>query len=290
MIAEMSKASGIYHRPGCRYLKNIKLKNQIAFDMEDSILKQYKPCECCCSINGVYREFSSKPHTNLDNLGIQTMLRNEAVYVHTNHYDWKITLKKSSQNLHIFRSTVNDEEKNYYERHKGIKKCKNINALMGFIVNEECIADYPEPYRDSVAAVRSYVKDKNIQVGYDGNNMYIMTEVALWKITYYEDSECYKLYHCPFDGNKPTMEQARHAHYHRQSDVSMYQSVYKHIKYIDKHDEAKKIMDVDYRKLPKSTHRQKRYYEQAKRRAAYQRQRRVFELLEEMSDNKRSVC
>ena len=49
-----------------------------------------------------------------------------------------------------------------------------------------------------------------------------------------------------------------------------------------KHDEAKKIMQEDYRNLPRRTKKQKRYYEQAKRkdrRAQIQRLDQLFDSL-----------
>ena len=53
--------------------------------------------------------------------------------------------------------------------------------------------------------------------------------------------------------------------FHCQRDVLETDSVLSLVNYVIKHDKAKKIMQEDYRNLPRRTKKQKRYYEQAKR-------------------------
>ena len=54
----------------------------------------------------------------------------------------------------------------------------------------------------------------------------------------------FKLLHCPFASKALMMEEAKTAHYHVQADVPRNQSPYKHLLYIAKHDEAKKIEQI----------------------------------------------
>lgn len=72
------------------------------------------------------------------------------------------------------------------------------------------------------------------------------------------------------------------AYYHLQMDVPWEQSPYKHIKYIYRHDEAKKIEKEDYRNLPQKTKREKHYYQQAKRREQRKSTRRVMNIFEQL--------
>ena len=53
--------------------------------------------------------------------------------------------------------------------------------------------------------------------------------------------------------------------YHRQTDVKPTNSLHQLINYITEHDKAKLIIMDDYRKLPKTTARQRKYYRQAER-------------------------
>ena len=51
-------------------------------------------------------------------------------------------------------------------------------------------------------------------------------------------------------------------------------------KYIIKHDEAKKIIADDYRKLPQNTRKEKKYYEIARKRDHRQKRRQLYNLLD----------
>lgn len=52
--------------------------------------------------------------------------------------------------------------------------------------------------------------------------------------------------------------------FHRQKDCAPATSLNKIIFYIAKHDKAKQIIKDDYKKLPKSTKRERKYYNHAK--------------------------
>ena len=65
-------------------------------------------------------------------------------------------------------------------------------------------------------------------------------------------------------------------------DVPRRQSPYKHLQYIVKHDAAKKIEQLDYKKLSQRTKRQKKYYRQAENRARRQSVGRVFDIFAEL--------
>ena len=106
--------------------------------------------------------------------------------------------------------------------------------------------------------------------------------MAAWKIAYGYHYDWFKLLHCPFDGKTLLMEEAKTAHYHVQGDVPRNQSPYKHIQYIVKHDEAKKVEQIDYKNLPQRTKKQKKYYLQAENRAKRKSVRRVLDLFAEL--------
>ena len=113
------------------------------------------------------------------------------------------------------------------------------------------------------------------------DTLYLRTNMGFWKI-FCRSEMRYVLYHCScFDSEKP-FKTLMHSVFHRQKDVQETDSILSLVHYVIKHDEAKKIMQEDYRNLPRRTKKQKRYYEQAKRkdrRAQIQRLDQLFDSL-----------
>ena len=116
-------------------------------------------------------------------------------------------------------------------------------------------------------------------MAYDTDTLYIRTDVGFWKMYTKADLQ-YKLYHLnAFDPSLPT-ELMKHGRFHHQSDVKLSTSPNRIIQYIIKHDEAKKIIADDYRKLPQSSRKEKKYYEIARRRDQRQKRRQLYSLLD----------
>ena len=90
----------------------------------------------------------------------------------------------------------------------------------------------------------------------------------------------YRLYHLNRFDPTLTTEQMMHGKYHHQVDVKLSTSPNSIIPYIIKHDEAKKIIADDYRKLPQNTRKEKKYYEIARKRDHRQKRRQLYNLLD----------
>ena len=113
----------------------------------------------------------------------------------------------------------------------------------------------------------------------DTDTLYIRTDVGFWKI-FAKPGMQYRLYHLnKFDGAKST-EEMMHGKYHHQKDVKPTASPGSIIQYIIKHDEAKKIIADDYRKLPQNSRREKKYYQIARNRNERQKRRQLYGLLD----------
>ena len=69
---------------------------------------------------------------------------------------------------------------------------------------------------------------------------------------------------------------------HRQRDMKSTASFEKILNYVIAHDKAKVIIQNDYRKLPQSTKKQKKYYEIAKRKEQRREIRRVRKRIDEL--------
>lgn len=111
------------------------------------------------------------------------------------------------------------------------------------------------------------------------DTLYIRTDVGFWKMYTKADMQ-YRLYHLNVFDQTLSTEQMMHGKYHHQSDVKLSASPNSIIQYIVKHDEAKKIIADDYRKLPQKTRREKKYYEIARKRDHRQKRRQLYNLLD----------
>ena len=283
MIAQMSRKSKIYHRPGCRYLSRIDEKSLTAFDMDDERIKEYRPCKCCCNLKNMYKNLKPELRGIFADLDIEVKPGENILLVDTPSYNWKIDLKSSNQKLKLYTGSLDEEQQEYtWTRWTECESTRNLQSVMQFISNEEKLADYPSQYRKYVFQIEQYAKTNNIQIEYDGTDLYVLTDMAAWKIAYGYHYDWFKLLHCPFDGKTLSMEEAKTAHYHVQGDVPRHQSPYKHIQYIVKHDEAKKVEQIDYKNLPQRTKKQKKYYRQAENRAKRKSVRRVLDLFTEL--------
>ena len=150
------------------------------------------------------------------------------------------------------------------------------------LVGKERTASYPEAYRKAAWNIERQAKEHHMSIEYDGDILYVLTDMAAWKIVFFDRKQCYKLFHCPFGGKKMTMEQAKKARYHRQVDAGENSHPAKYLKYIAGHDRAKKIMEQDYHLLPQRSNKEKIYYNQARKREARKSTRRVWNLFAEL--------
>lgn len=283
MVAQMSKKSKIYHRPGCRFINRIEEDSLVTFDFEDGRIEDLQPCKCCCTLKALYTNYKENLRLVFEDLPISTEFDGEYVRVHTDWYDWRIGLKLSSQNIKLFREEWNEEYQDIsLIKCTDMEKSKSIGTAMRYIANEERVAAYPVMYRKQALQIEKYAIENGIQIEFDNTDLYIITDMAAWKIAYGYHFDWYKLLHCPFDEQPLTMEEAKAAHYHVQTDVARNQSPYKHLQYIVKHDAAKKVEQIDYKNLTKRTKKQKKYYRQAENRARRKSVSRVLDLFAEL--------
>ena len=287
MIAQMSIKSKIYHRQGCRFINRIEKKSLISFDMDDGRIKYLKPCKCCCNIKFLYNEYKENLKDVFRDLPIWTELKEDYIGVHTDWYNWRISLSQAGQDIRLYLEEWNEEcQKDLLIRVDEAGGSKSLKKAMRYIAKEERVAFYPCKYRKYAPRIEYLANKRGVQIEFDDTDLYILTDIAAWKISYVEYFDRYKLLHCPFDKNPLTMGEAKTAHYHVQRDVAKNQSPYNHLEYILRHDEAKKLMQVSYKKLPKVTKQQKKYYRQAENREKRNSIKRVWNLFAKLEEEK----
>lgn len=119
---------------------------------------------------------------------------------------------------------------------------------------------------------KSYEKQNrknSMQFHFDQNTdtLYISTKIGFWKIFWKEELQNYLLYHRNEYDKSMSLESAVYGEYHRQRDVKPTDMLNSLLDYIQAHDISKAIIADDYRKLPKKTKKQKKYYRSAERKA-----------------------
>ena len=134
-------------------------------------------------------------------------------------------------------------------------------------------------------------KNSGIKVYFDSftETIYVQTENGFWKMFYKKDIGQYLLYHRNTYDATYSLGKLKHGDFHRQCDVKPADSITTHINYIVAHDKAKKIIADDYRKLPRQTKKQKKYFNIAKKKAHRQEVRRLdylFAVIEKERMNK----
>lgn len=135
----------------------------------------------------------------------------------------------------------------------GYRKCKYCSRVGGDIGITSHIAAWERTYHVNI----DYMKQSH--------TLYIRTDMGCWKIFFYRKEEQYVLYHRNTYDPEMTLEEAIQGDYHRQTDVKQSERIEGFIHYISAHDKAKKIMLDDYRKLPRNTRKQRKYYNQAEK-------------------------
>ena len=125
--------------------------------------------------------------------------------------------------------------------HMGYRPCKYCSTTRAY-------------YRINQSYMKQMTRRYGVQftMAYDTDTLYIRTDVGFWKIYTKADMQ-YRLYHL------------------NRFDPALY---------IIKHDEAKKIIADDYRKLPQNTRKEKKYYEIARKRDHRQKRRQLYNLLD----------
>nr|WP_298060597.1 hypothetical protein [uncultured Blautia sp.] len=139
---------------------------------------------------------------------------------------------------------ISEEEARKYH----YKPCSYCEGILGEIRTNQLISEWERKY--------------HMKFWYDEKWGAIMvkTEIGLWKIMEDKQNHCYILFHK--NTKKIPKEKGQ---FHRQKDCLPSTSLSGIISYIAKHDKAKQIIKEDYRKLPKSTNRERKYYNHAKR-------------------------
>lgn len=163
----------------------------------------------------------------------------------------------------------------YVAFEKGMKPCKCCCGLQADVKHNE---KELKALSDSHKA--DYMYDKVT------NTLYIRTKQGFWKIFEEPLTGKYLLFHRNSSYEDISFEVGRKGNYHRQKDVAHTFDLMRLIDYLTEHDKAKAIIKEDYRLLPRTTKKQKKYYKIAESKALRNQRRndtrRLFSIFEKI--------
>lgn len=143
--------------------------------------------------------------------------------------------------------------------------------------------------RKFIKSNKNYIEEKkgHVTFMYDDVKgiLYIRSKLGFWKILYSVGNNSYILYHLsssyvPYNPDY-TIEDLEKFKFHHQKDAGS-GGIKSLVEYIIGHDKNKAIYDVDYRKMPKSSKKQREYYKQARNRNRRRGIKRTLYLIKEL--------
>lgn len=162
---------------------------------------------------------------------------------------------------------------------KGYKECTWCGGLHGIYL---ALKRSPSSYG---------VTTRNVQFFWDRKykGLCIETGTGFWKVLVSWTTGKYALHHLNRSeyNRLRTVRQRIKGIYHRQDDVKQTDSICSILNYVVEHDKAKRIIEKDYRKLPKKTPRQKYYYKQVERKMRREERKRVDDLFEQIQNERK---
>ena len=113
------------------------------------------------------------------------------------------------------------------------------------------------------------------------------TENGFWNVREGDNGMfwLYHLNHYLFDPDAKDTELMKRKH-HRQKDVKETEDVWHIMDYISKHDRMKPIVDQNWRRLPKTSRKKRKYYNQAKKRAERKAVRNLDKIFKQIENER----
>lgn len=179
--------------------------------------------------------------------------------------------------MQVFFSTNTPKAKRVYHKSGCIyeKRIQVANKMSGSKEIAEqngyreckCCAGLGDEVKVSTPEIAGWTCKEDVEVIYEErtDTSYVITEIGAWKIFRNRHGK-YVLFHMNKYLKGMSFYEIKRAAYHCQSDVKATDLFGRIMNYIIDHDRAKLIIMDDYRKLPRKTKKQKKYYRQAERR------------------------
>ena len=134
-------------------------------------------------------------------------------------------------------------------------------------------------YEDEYLKIERYAAENGLIFKLIEDKLYVLTDIAYWKIVYLKDWNGFVLYHgntIPTDLNILRYEDAD---YHFQKDAKQSDTIMKYMVYIKRHDDFRAELIENVENMPRRTKKQKNRYEKMKRKEKAYNTARVLQLV-----------
>ena len=134
-------------------------------------------------------------------------------------------------------------------------------------------------YEDEYLKIERYATENGLIFKLIDDKLYVLTDIAYWKIVYLKDWNGFVLYHgntIPTDLNILRYEDAD---YHFQKDAKQSDTIIKYMVYIKRHDDFRAELIENVENMPRRTKKQKNRYEKMKRKEKAYNTARVLQLV-----------
>ena len=134
-------------------------------------------------------------------------------------------------------------------------------------------------FRDEYIFIEGYAMENGLIFKLIGDKLYVVSDIAYWKIAYLREWDEFALYHgntMPTDLNVLKYEDAD---YHFQKDAKLSRSIMRLMIYIRRHDDYRAHLIENVENMPRRTKKQKNKYAAMKRREERYNTARVLQLI-----------
>ena len=129
----LSTATDIYHKPGCRYTKQIYNRNKMELLFWEAREYGYRPCKCCNTMVFLYDVEKDSLCRMESEWGLRFQMRDGILYVQTSISCWKLVYSKKEEKIALYHRNSSDKpvdfKKPQYEQYHRQKDCPNGNSI-----------------------------------------------------------------------------------------------------------------------------------------------------------------
>lgn len=133
----MSTQAKIYHRPNCRYVRNIRNKNRLELFSWDAKEDGYRACKCCNTMLYMYESEWGNIRYFERKRDMKFSLKDGILYVKTKVGCWKIVYSKKEEKFILYHRNAYDLLVDFdnpqNERYHLQTDCAHANSIGGLL-------------------------------------------------------------------------------------------------------------------------------------------------------------
>ncbi|SNU08156.1 hypothetical protein SAMN06297422_11593 [Lachnospiraceae bacterium] len=121
-----------------------------------------------------------------------------------------------------------------------------------------------DKYKKEFEEIENYATENGLIVKVIEDKLYVLSEIAYWKILYLRDWDCFILFHGNYIPTDLDIDKYENASYHFQKDAKQSETIMHYLDYIRKHDDYRENLLGTVEDMPRRTRKQKNRYAKMK--------------------------